>query len=231
MRRAPLIPHEYYHLYNRGIARQNIFLDDDDRLRFLFLILYLQSPIIFPQINRMVSTYKKEGNFHVDSTVSKTILKSRYLNLISFVLMPNHFHLIVLERKISGTSHFMQRVLNSYTKYFNQKYQQRGHLFQGPFQAIRISDEKSLIDLSAHVHRNPRDLPGWKGKERDYPWSSFSDCIEKNRWGEFLENGIILKKFSSGKEYRKFVETFSGKRTHSPLPPEHLIDEVVTSFI
>jgi putative transposase len=128
------------------------------------------------------------------------------VELTAFALMPNHFHLIVYEAKEGGISKYMQRVQESYSKYFNKKYGKSGHLFQGPFQAVHIKDNNQLLHLSAYIHRNPREIKQWKNKEHRYTWSSFMDYLEENRWSDLLKHKIITEQFSGYKDYKKFVD-------------------------
>lgn len=199
---------EFYHIYNRGNDKQNIFIDNRDWVRFIFLILYFQSPIKFFQIGRSVSLYLKQSIFDVPA---EKITQDRYVELISFTLMPNHFHLIVHEFKENGISQYMQRVLNAYTKYFNIKYEKSGHLFQGPFQIVHIENNEQLLHLSAYIHRNQREIKRWKDNEHQFPWSSYKDYVSGNRWGELLKQQIIIEQFSNPQEYRDFVDTSGTK--------------------
>lgn len=128
-----------------------------------------------------------------------------------FTTMPNHFHLLVQEKTEGGISSYLQRLQNGYAKYFNAKYKKQGHLFQGAFRATPVETDEQLLYLSAYIHRNPRDLAEWKNKEIKYPWSSYQDLVEKNRWGELLKLSIILDQFSEAKDYYKFVETSTAK--------------------
>jgi len=141
---------EYYHVLGRGNYKQKIFLNNDDHIRFIFLILFLQLPKIYSDIGDQVYGYKKHGQFRTKYT--KKDLKDRYVELVSFCLMPNHYHLIVKESKEGGISRYMQRILNSFTKYHNIKHEKIGHLFQGPFKAVRMEDNEQLLHLSAYVH-------------------------------------------------------------------------------
>lgn len=211
MRNIPIIAGNYYHIFNRGNNKQFIFKESNDFIRFLFLILYFQSSVSISHISRLVSTYHNNNIFNVDDEVMKNIIDNRYIELVGFVLMPNHFHLIVLESKEGGISKYMQRVLNSYTKYFNTKYEQTGHLFQGPYKAVHIGDDNQLSYLSAYQHRNPRELKKWKNREVEYPWSSYQDYAKENRWGKLLLSNIITDKFDSGEEYREFVQNCGAK--------------------
>jgi len=211
MRKIKLAPGEYYHIYNRGNNKQKIFLNNKDYTRFLFLILYLQSPHTFPQVGRLALSFVKHRVFDIDINIIEKILKDRFVELVCYVLMPNHFHLIVHEIDDHGISKYMQRVLNAYSKYFNIKYDLAGHVFQGPFRAVHIKNNEQLIYLSAYIHRNPRELKGWKNKEDDYPWSSYNDYISMNQWNGLLKNSEVIEQFVDGKKYIKFVESTDAK--------------------
>lgn len=211
MRQLQISEGEYYHLCNRGNNKQVIFNSDRDRARLLFLFLHLQSDLSFKNIGRHISNFMKTGDFGFDQEVVDRIVKKRQVDLVSFCLMPNHFHLIVYERGEGGIAKYMQRSLNAYTKYFNTLHSKSGHVFQGTYQAVHISSNDQLLYASAYVHRNARKLSEWARKVASYPWSSYRDCVTKNRWGNLLDSKIILDQFDDGKEYKEWVETSGAK--------------------
>ena len=217
MNRENISVGEYYHIFNRGVGKKIIFKDDRDRIRFLFLILYFQTENNFPQISRIVSSYIKHRVFDINNDIKNEIIKERFVELTGFVLMPNHFHLIVKEIKEGGMGKYMQRVLNSYTKYFNTRYDISGHLFGGPYKAVHVEDDKQLLYLSAYIHLNPRELSEWYKKENLFPWSSYQDYIEENRWDKVLKTEIVLEQFKDKKEYKNFVETSGAKEMEEEL--------------
>ncbi|OGF86680.1 hypothetical protein A3B19_00335 [Candidatus Giovannonibacteria bacterium RIFCSPLOWO2_01_FULL_46_32] len=217
MPRAKLGEGEYYHIFNRGVDKRHIFSNDADRWRFLTLLCVLQGEDSFPQIGRIVP-FVKSSSF--DNDIFNGVIKTKYVDLISFCLMPNHFHLKMRELKESGVSKFMQRLLGAYTKYFNIRYGRTGHLFGSRFRAVHIDSNEYLNYLSAYIHLNPRELKEWSGKEIKYPWSSFQDFAFKNRWGAFLNTPIILDQFATGAEYKKFVEDTPIKELRENLPAE-----------
>jgi putative transposase len=198
-------PGEYYHIYNRGNRRQDIVRSDDDRSRFLISLPLFQHPDQPVQLNRIVHRYVQHSMLDIPD------MTRRLVELVAFVLMPNHFHCLAREIKPGGVSKYMQRFLNSYTKYFNTKYEQVGHVFQGSFQAVHIEDDDQLLYCSAYIHRNPRELPGWRDREHEYPWSSFPDYVGTNRWGELLKPDIVLDQTGRGDRYRRFVEATRAK--------------------
>lgn len=206
-----LTPDEYYHIFNRGMSKQTIFFDDNDRARFLFLLLYFQSPLMFQNISRFTKEFMRYSAFNIPTDDIDKIIKGRFVEVVSFCLMPNHFHLIIKNVGDKGIATYMQRVLNSYTKYFNTKYKKSGHLFQGPYRAVHIEDDRQLTYLSAYIHKNPTELKEWQKNAHKYAWSSYQDFIGDNRWGELLTPAIILEQFKDKNEYRNFIATSTAK--------------------
>ncbi len=207
MRRIRLASGEYYHLYNRGVSKQVIFHNIADYNRFLFLILYFQSEANFPQIGRLVKDFVQ----HRVLDIAEEVIKRRIVELTTFCIMPNHFHLIIKELKEGGISTYMQRVLNAYAKYYNTKYTKSGHVFQGPYGVVYIEDDRQLLYLSAYIHRNSREISKWFNREDQYPWSSYQDFVEENRWRNLLLPQIILEQFKNKDKYREFIKTSTAK--------------------
>lgn len=216
MRNIKIAPGEYYHIFNRGMNKQNIFLSKYDYIRFLLTLMFLQSSVVITNIKRMIDYYVQHSVLHIEETERQKIIRNRYIEIVSFCLMPNHFHIIVKEVDEGGISRYMQRVLNSYTKYFNKKYDKSGHLFQGPYKAVHIKDDRQLLYLSTYIHKNPTELSVWKNKEIDYPWSSFQD-YRNNRWIGLIETGIISEQFKNSEDYVNFVRTSTAKEIKQEL--------------
>ncbi|MBI1999390.1 MAG: transposase [Parcubacteria group bacterium] len=216
LRLTPIVQNEYFHIFNRGNRKQVIFQDERDYARFLFLILCCQSPAQISNIRRFVDDFVQHPMLNKRWNIFDKVAKERPVELHGFCLMPNHFHLLVYSAQNNGIPNYMQRILNAYTKYFNTRYELSGHLFQGPYKAKRIRNEKQLLYTSAYIHRNPRELRGWKNKEHRYPWSSYCDYVDKNRWGSLLFSGAVNPKGKGG-EYKKFVDW---TRAKEPLSPE-----------
>jgi putative transposase len=211
MRKVAISLGEYYHIYNRGNNKQEIFEDDLDRSRLLFSLLGLQSDVALKNMSRLVARFARGGAVGFDEETTREIVLKRYVDVINFSLMPNHFHLILYERQAGGIARYMQRTLNSYTKYFNTRHQKHGHLFGGSYGAIHIENNEQLLHASAYVHRNCHTLPKWTGRSVEYPWSTYQDFAGQNRWGELVVREPILEQFSAGAEYYEWVETSGAK--------------------
>ena len=211
MRLIKICEGEYYHIYNRGVDKKDTFLDKRDYARFLFCVLFFQSPVTINNVSYHIGNFIKHSVFDNSERTRQEIIKSKYIELVSFMLMPNHFHLIVKEKVEGGISQYMQRIQNSYTKYFNTKYKKSGHLFQGPYQIVHIETDEQLIYLSSYIHRNCRVLKGWKNKEERYPWSSYADFLGFNRFEGLLHPEIITSELNNPKEYKDIVEDSGAK--------------------
>src|SRR5438876_6091110 len=74
--------------------------------------------------------------------------------LHAYVLMSNHFHLIV-ETPKANLSEFMRQFNISYTGYYNRRHRRSGHLYQGRFKAVVVDKDSYLLELSRYVHLNP----------------------------------------------------------------------------
>ncbi|MBU1084777.1 MAG: transposase [Candidatus Beckwithbacteria bacterium] len=133
----------YYHIYNRGVAKTNIFLDKQDYKVFLsYLKIYLTA-IDLQGETLQVSPSKMLKNF------------SEEMDLVAYCQMPNHFHLLIYQQQKHSINYFMRSLATKYSMYFNAKYKRVGSLFQGVYKAVKVDSEEQLIYLSKYIHRNP----------------------------------------------------------------------------
>ena len=201
----------YYHIYNRGALKQVLFIDNKDYCRFILLILGLQGDFSFRNISRII----KNGDVsevikYLDEHI-KEIQENKKVEILNFCLMPNHFHLTIHEIQEGGVSSYMHKLLNAYSHYFNQKYNKTGHVFQGPYKCLHVLGDSQNYYLSAYIHSNPREIYEWKSDFLNYPWSSYQDYAQSNRWGQLLENQFILEAHPKKDDYKKFVEISGAK--------------------
>ncbi len=140
--------------------------------------------------------------------------------LHSFVLMDNHYHLI-LETPKGNLLKVMHGINAGYTGYFNRKYERSGHLFQGRYKGILVEKSAYLLQLSRYLHMNPVRARIVK-KPEQYRWSSYPSYIGKEKEHKWVKYSWILSTFGKGKEaakrkYRKYVEESLDKGMENPL--------------
>lgn len=179
----------YYHLYNRGVAKSKIFLDEEDYRVFLHYLKKYLDP---------ASGHSFAGE----------------VKLIAYCLMPNHFHLFVHQLSKAGIIKFMRSLSTSYAMYFNKKYERSGTLFQGIYKATIIENEPYFLHLSRYIHLNPISLgKAWK----EYPYSSYKIYLGqiKNSW---VDPSPVLEFFKTARKenkspskyfsYQSFIEDY-----------------------
>jgi putative transposase len=204
VRFVPLANEQYYHIFNRGVAKQPVFLDKKAYNRFLLTLSYYRYSRLPLKLSRLLQLSVK------DRTDLFTHLPKRngaLVEILCCVLMPNHFHLLVKQKRDNGISTFLRRSINSYTRYFNTKNKRNGPLFQGAFKAVRIESEEQLLHVSRYIHLNP--LVSYVVKEANfikYPWSSFQCYIGNNDDKfSFIDTSAIHSYFTSATRYKKFI--------------------------
>src|ERR1035437_5820704 len=201
---------EYYHIYNRGVDKRDIFMDKYDYDRFLLLLEICNSNLPI-DVREMKKNITSEGQTFGEN--SQTLI-----NIGVWCLMPNHFHLLVSEKVEGGISLFFQKLLTAYSMYFNKKYNRKGSLFGSRFQAEHANTDNYLKYLYSYIHLNPVKLiqSDWKEKGiedlekakdflKNYEYSSYLDYSDYNR----KENKILNKEVFP--EYFESHEDFNNK--------------------
>lgn len=206
---------EIGHIYNRGVEKRNIFMERNDYLRFIYNLVELN--------NAAPAELLYERHSYIDCL---NINPSRQIDLISgseplvevlaFVLMPNHFHLLLKQKMENGISKFMQKIGVGYSMFFNKKYDRVGGLFQGTYKAIQIKSEAHLIHLPFYIHANPLDLlyPEWRESKikninrsieflNKYRWSSLSDYTGQSNFPTVIQRDFLLKFLGGTEKYKR----------------------------
>lgn len=201
-RKIPLVKGEYYHVFNRSINKEPIFVKHRDCQRVQDTLSYYR----FEKPPIRLSYYLALGVDQRDSIMRSMEKSKMEVDFIAFSLMPNHFHLLLRQTTKNGVSKFLALFQNSYTRYFNTKYDRQGHLFQGQFKAVRIEDDEQFIHVGRYIHLNPYSSFVVKSLEEleKYPFSSLPEYLEKNRIS-FCKQELLLSHFANREAYRKFV--------------------------
>lgn len=200
-----------YHIYNRGVEKRIIFLDDQDyRIFKYYLLVYL-----YPK-EKLLIRYPELPLRLLWKNLSEEV------DLLAYCLMPNHFHLLIKQSSRDGITKLMKQVTNAYTQYFNTKYQRTGGLFQGVYKAVLLTEDEVLLHISRYIHLNPY-AANLVSIPSDYKWSSLNNYLNyKNTSVEKPE--LILNYFSSSQSYENFINDFIDYRKSINSFDSYLID-------
>jgi hypothetical protein len=113
--------------------------------------------------------------------------------------MPNHFHLLLKQNTADGMSKLLRRVSTTYALYFNKRNNRVGHLFQGIYKAVMVSNESYLLHLSRYIHLNPNELGLTRMNLVSYPYSSYPYYLGQKS-AEWLNTNFILSFFKKAED-------------------------------
>lgn len=185
----------YYHIYNRGVDKRSVFMSDKDYERFLLSLELFNSQEPILSIRERLSIIEQENdkeNFLINTGVEPLV------KIVSYCLLPNHFHLLLKQLVDEGISEFMRRI-GGYTSYFNLKYSRSGALFQGRYKRKEIIDSYSIMKLICYINGNSeihRICPVDK-----WNWNSHFYFIGEKQ-SKIISSDDIKKYFDSVDDYK-----------------------------
>ena len=197
MRKTELANGEYYHVYNRGVDKREIFSDKFDLDRFF------SSMKEFNTLEPIGSIYENSFNHNqLGGSTSKLVMKQKKIvDFVCYCLNPNHYHFLLKQLSDNGIEKFLHRLGTGYTMYFNNRQKRSGSLFQGRFKAIHIDTNEYLLHLSSYINQN--------GKVH-----KINSPLHKSSLGEYLGNekgicnkGIILEQFKNTRDYEEYMKS------------------------
>lgn len=217
MRKEKTTINSFAHVYNRGNRKQSIVRDSKDKWHFLEMLYYFNDEFTLMNPFREVQKLLRPG-------LNKSFVwpltwpeRKPLVKIMAFSILENHFHLFLKEIQEGGITKFMRRLGTGMATYFNEKYQETGRLFQGPYKSKLVKEEIYFKYLSVYIQvKNVFELyPGglteairnfdkayeWAIK---YPYSSLGDYAgERN--SPIIEKDVLGEFFSRPEEYREFA--------------------------
>lgn len=219
MRKIKFVVGKIYHVFNRGVEKRSIFLNDSDKWRFLQGMYLFNDESSTSNLLFRLERDKGAANF---KTIKEFIRENPaqrkpLVKIMADCLMPNHFHLILEEIKEGGISNFMHKLGVGYVNYFNKKNNRVGGLFQGPFKAVPVEEDLYLKYLLIYLNVvNPGQFIEPELKEKgvqnieeilryaeSYPWSTHQDYL-KRRDSLIINKGLLGEIFNDTLNYDQF---------------------------
>lgn len=197
MRRQPLITGEYYHVYNRGVDKRDIFNDKKDLSRFI------ESVLEFNRFDVITSLANLRKNNQI---APKALSREKLVAIVAYCFNPNHFHFVLKQLVHGGIAKFMQKLQGGYTCYFNIKNSRTGSLLQGTFKSQIMSNENYFNKILGYTNKNYQvhSIPKNKmhlvwASEQEYESNNFK-IVSKG------EGKRILDIFGGSKNFKKHCD-------------------------
>lgn len=202
---SPLLYSTYYHIYNRGTNRENIFLEERNYDLFLRLWEKHISPVA-----DLFSYSLLRNHFHTAIRVKseEEILETKQTLRVSSINtrhnrqdhLPNEQE--GPSRKPLGSRYVSDQFsnfFNAYAKTINKTYGRTGSLFQHPFGRVPITSDRQFWNVIAYIHQNPQKH-GFVKDFRDWKYSSYGVILTEKHTP--IKRSEVMKWFGSGEEYR-----------------------------
>lgn len=199
----------FTHVYNRGVDKRTIFLNDNHRRRFitaLRLSRLSQSPSI-----AVLDDWLKRGKIKAEQIDrAEEEFGPPILDIAALVLMENHFHLVLgeSEDKKTAIAKFMQRLGTAFTMYFNKVEKRKGRLFESQYKSVAIISDDQLLRAIRYLHVNPTNNEFSKWNEQnlsDYRWSSLPSYL--NHSEPWINTQHVMSMFNNKKEFWEYTKS------------------------
>lgn len=203
MRKTEFIKGEYYHIFNRGVDKRDVFSDAKDYQRFLLAMELLNNKedgLMIEWRNFQYGNRKAS----LDDFLKLSFRKWEPLvQIVVYCLNPNHYHFILKQVADKGIERFMHKLGTSHTKFYNKKQKRSGSLFQGVFKSAYIDSDEYLLYLSAYINKN-NFIHGYN-KNDSWPYSSLAVYLGKRR-DRLVNTDVVLKQFTGKNQYKEFLK-------------------------
>ena len=218
MRKDPLANHQYYHVYNRGVDKRNIFGDDADYKRFILSLMLMND-----EQDGLMIRWRNYKDSHKNALVNEFLRlnlseKKKLVNIIAYCCNSNHFHFVFKQLEDKGIERFMQRISTGYTMYFNKRHHRSGSLLQGRFKSSHLKSEGSLLRMAIYVSCNSEVHKIHPAK--NYLWCSFPHHAKKEK-NDFIDDKEFREQFRSTKDLEEYarenVEDFQMRKQDEDL--------------
>ncbi|KKR43344.1 MAG: hypothetical protein UU10_C0016G0007 [Parcubacteria group bacterium GW2011_GWF1_40_6] len=188
MRKNPFVSDEYYHIYNRGVDKRDIFMSKKDLNRFIQSVKEFNT--ILP-VGNLRDTLRDK--LYCGHCRRREKGEGPLVSIICYCFNPNHFHFILRQKVDGGISEFLRRLSGGYARYFNKVYNRSGALFQGKFKSHLIDNDQYFLKIFPYVNVNYliHDIPKEKNSlimasDKEYEKMNFN-LVSKNEANNLLD--------------------------------------------
>ena len=185
---------EIYHICNKSIVNFGIFKSKSNCQRFMNAIDYYNNIFVWTSLSQAI---KRKKYVYSNLIFPK---QDGIIKIISYCLMPDHYHLLFKVQTEYPISKYISDMENSYTRYFNVKYNRKGPLWQSRYRCVLIKSDEQLLHTSRYIHLNPT-TSGLVKYPEDWEHSSYKDFIYSQNTLDNLKE-ISIKNCTA---YQKFV--------------------------
>lgn len=144
------------------------------------------------------------------------------ISIISFCLMPNHYHLLIRQDNERTISEFIRTTFNAYVQAFNNWHKRTGTLFESRFKHIQVDTDDYVLQLSRYIHLNPVES-GLVSKPEKWEYSNYREWIgTRSKW--ILDSDFVRRYFSDPDEYKNYVMQYWEDKQRISTITEYILE-------
>lgn len=215
--RERIVAGNIYHVVSRGVDKRQIYMEDKNYFRFIHDLFEFNDTEPASNLDYLFKRKFQSMDF-ASPNIEKEGKKPRKLlvEILAFALLPNHYHLLLRPLSNDGLVKFMRKLNIGYAKYFNEKFNRTGALFEGRYRLVPVIDESHFTYLPYYIHLNPLDLifPEWRTDQvvnakkameflETYRWSSHLDYLGKNNFPSITQREFLTGILGEPAKYRE----------------------------
>lgn len=202
---------------NRGVDKRVVFQDVQDYVRFERNLFLLND------------TANASTNEWTISARMRNNQREKLVTIHAYCLMTNHYHLLLSPLVDDGISLFMKKINAGYSRYFNERNERTGALWQGKYRSIHLVDDNHFKYIPFYIHLNALDIsmPKWRtGDITDfkkaftilskYRWSSHDIYLNPEKMpGSIIDASFFTDIYSNQIKYLNTIQKIISKETHA----------------
>jgi len=196
MRVEKFVAEEIYHICNKSIANFGIFSDLDNAQRFITTLEHYNCTTRPERLSYAIRNHSIQKRNIIYPKVNALV------KFLAFIIMPDHYHILVKVLKDRSFIKYINDVENSFTRYFNTRFKRKGPLWQSSFRSVHIKDDEQLLHITRYIHINCTttylvDLP------EEWEFSSYRDYISNPAVLKEIMKELTIK---DPLRYKKFCD-------------------------
>ncbi|MBI2052013.1 transposase [Candidatus Roizmanbacteria bacterium] len=204
-----------YHIFNKSISNFRIFKTPESSLRFIAALDF------YNKKNKTASFSKHlRKNPELEGINVLTPKKHGMIKFLSYCIMPDHYHILIKALTDDRVSKYISDVENSFSRYFNVRFNRKGPLWQSRVKSVLIRKNEQLLHVSRYIHLNPTTSKLVINPE-DWEFSSYRSYIYNE---SFLRKYLTEISIENPKLYKKFVEDQKDYQQKLKTMRSHLVD-------
>ena len=181
---------DLWHVMNRGVEGQDLFIDSGDYVRFVHNLYE------FNDATPAFAPARRRGFADVDNSnvrLTKSYIRQKIVEIHGWVQMKNHYHLLLSELVEGGLTMFLRKLNIGYAKYFNERHGREGTLFRSRTKKVLVERHAHFLYILHYIHLNPLDYlkgaEGWRERSKINIVSAQEALayLETYRWSSYLD--------------------------------------------